>query len=86
MGEELRFSWANAREVIDTDDSVEVIMEPTGIAVIPKRIFDEPAELQKWVEFIRDHMGKKAIGGDYRPAVCPVYRLNPRINRKSAFF
>lgn len=64
MGEELRFSWANAREVIDTDDSVEVIMEPTGIAVIPKRIFDEPAELQEWVKFIRDHMGTKAIGGD----------------------
>ncbi len=54
-GQELKFSWNNVREVNDTEDGVEVIFDPPGIAVIPKRIFEEPAELREWISFIKQH-------------------------------
>lgn len=64
MGQELKFSWTSVTVLIDTVDSIEVIMEPTGIAIIPKRIFTEPAELQEWIAFIEDHKKTdKAIEG-----------------------
>jgi hypothetical protein len=59
LGQELKFSWGNVDKLNDADDSIEVIMKPTGIAIIPKRIFEEPAELQKWIQFIEDHRVSK---------------------------
>ncbi len=62
MGQEMKFSWTRVTVLIDTVDSIEVIMDPTAIAIIPKRIFTEPAELQEWIAFIEDHKNRdKAI-------------------------
>lgn len=57
MGQEIRFSWGGVKKINDTSDAIEVITEPLGIAIIPKRIFPDPAELQEWVAFIKSHAG-----------------------------
>lgn len=56
-GQQILFSWGGVKSVNDTNDAVEVIVEPLGVARIPKRIFPEPAELQEWVEYIKSHAG-----------------------------
>ena len=55
-GEELRFAWQNATQVLDTEDAIEVIMQPTAIARIPKRIFKDAGELQEWRACIKRHI------------------------------
>lgn len=55
MGQELHFSWSGAKQLIETNDSIELIMEPTAIAIIPKHIFENPEEQQEWVDFIKSH-------------------------------
>ena len=55
MGQELRCSWRNVTQLVETADSLEIIMKPTGIAIIPKRIFSDPSELQQWMMFIDQH-------------------------------
>lgn len=57
MGQEIRFSWGNVTEVIKTTDSIEVHMRPSGIAILPKRIFESGQELQDWLTFIENHRG-----------------------------
>jgi hypothetical protein len=57
LGVEIRFSWANVQKINHTDDSIEVIMKPIGLAIIPKRIFEETEELQEWIKFIEVHKG-----------------------------
>ena len=55
LGQEMRFSWANVKTLNVTQDAIEIIMQPMGLSVIPKRIFDGPDELQDWVRFIEEH-------------------------------
>ncbi|NQT18785.1 MAG: YcxB family protein [Planctomycetes bacterium] len=54
LGNEVRFSWANVVEVNDRKNAVEIVVKPTAIAIIPKRIFDGADDLQKWIKFIED--------------------------------
>lgn len=63
MGQEIRFSWGGVKEVNANGDVIEVITEPFGIAIIPKRIFLDPAELQEWVTFIKSHAGSERRPG-----------------------
>ncbi len=59
MGQELRFSWDNVQVVNATENSVEVVMHPTAIAIIPNRIFEDHAEVQEWIAYIEQRMGDK---------------------------
>lgn len=63
MGQEVRFSWTNVTDIIKTTDSIQVLMKPTGIAIIPKRIFESPQELQDWIAYIEDHRGFNILRG-----------------------
>jgi hypothetical protein len=55
LGQELRFSWFNVMKMNESDNAIEVIMQPMGIAIIPKRIFGGPDEIKKWIQFIEEH-------------------------------
>ena len=57
QGQEIRFGWQMVKEVNVTPTSIEVIVHPMGIAIIPKRIFD-PDEKDQWLKFIRERQGK----------------------------
>lgn len=57
LGQELRFSWANVKDSNITNESIEVIMQPAGIAIIPKKIFADASEAKEWIEFIEKHKG-----------------------------
>jgi len=56
LGQELRFSWRNVVSLNQTATAIEVLMKPTGIALIPLRVFDSPEETETWMEFIQKHM------------------------------
>ena len=51
-----RFSWDNVVTLNETEDNLELIMSPIGIALIPKRVFSSPQELADWTRFILEHM------------------------------
>jgi hypothetical protein len=55
FGEEMKFSWRNVVDLVETPENLEVTMQPTGIAVIPKRIFETQEELRQWTDFIEKH-------------------------------
>ncbi|MEJ2701401.1 MAG: YcxB family protein [Sedimentisphaerales bacterium] len=57
LGHEVRFSWDNVQSINRTEDSIELLMSPAAIAIIPKRIFENPAEWQEWIEFIEGKVG-----------------------------
>jgi hypothetical protein len=54
-GVELRFSWATIASVKQTENSVEILMVPNGIAVIPTRIFSSQEQQSSWMVFIQEH-------------------------------
>lgn len=54
--QEVSFSWDGVSEVMETDTSIELILEPPSIVVIYKRIFNSPEQLQSWLTFIREHV------------------------------
>jgi hypothetical protein len=56
-GHEVRFSWDNVQSINRTADSIELLMAPAGIAIIPKRIFENPAEWREWIKFIEVKVG-----------------------------
>lgn len=58
LGQEMKFSWGNAQEVIQTDNSIEILMKPIGVTIIHNRIFSEPAEWQAWVTYIYEHIAQ----------------------------
>lgn len=69
LGQEMKFSWGNVQEIIQTDNSIEVLMKPIGIVIIPKRIFSKPTEWQAWVTYIYEHIGSNnPSGGDLQCA------------------
>jgi hypothetical protein len=59
LGWETKFSWSIVQKIINKDDSIEVITKPISIAIIPKRIFDDPSELQEWIQYIENHIASK---------------------------
>lgn len=48
----------------ETADAIKVLMRPTGIALIPKRIFKDADEMQSWIRFIEAH---RKPAGDSAP-------------------
>lgn len=54
LGREVKFAWNTVASVRETDDFIEVVIEPTGIAVLPKRIFAGSEEAGEWVRFIEE--------------------------------
>lgn len=52
-GMEITFRWGSVREVLDAGDAIEVIVHPTGISRIPKRVFRDAAEERAWLEYAR---------------------------------
>jgi len=56
LGQEIKFSWSNAQDFTCTGDSIEIIMAPIGIAMIPNRIFENTREFDQWMKFIEDHI------------------------------
>lgn len=59
QGQEIKMSCGTFRKLEYTEDSIELIMEPTAIAIFPRRIFRDPAELQEWISFIEGHTQSK---------------------------
>lgn len=59
LGQELRLSWQSVVRVDDSPQSLDVYTEPTGLAMIPKRIFTDDDELNEWREFIEQRMGRE---------------------------
>jgi hypothetical protein len=57
QGQEVRFSWGNVRELRDTGEWLELVMEPKGVALIPKRAFGSPGEQWQWVSHLEEHTG-----------------------------
>jgi len=55
LGQELRFSWQNVEKINITPASIEVLMRPTGLAIIPTRIFDGSEEREEWIRYIENH-------------------------------
>ena len=68
LGQELRFSWPSVVSVSRTATGIEVLMQPTGIAIIPARIFDRPEELQEWIRFIQEHSTASKASAIPQPA------------------
>ena len=67
LGTEVRFSWQNVKNVTETPRSIELVMEPTGIAMIPKRVFDNPETIREWLRFITQHAGRSGPATDAGP-------------------
>ncbi|MBA4388555.1 MAG: hypothetical protein C0404_11275 [Verrucomicrobia bacterium] len=63
-GIEARFNWESVREITESPDSIELIMHPAAVLIVPKRILgkDEPAE---WLDFICRHSTR--VMGERRP-------------------
>jgi hypothetical protein len=61
LGTTISFEWRSVKEVIEAADAVELIVEPAGIARIPHRLFEDPAEKRRLLEFARERMS--AAGG-----------------------
>jgi hypothetical protein len=57
LGQDLKFSWKNVQSVTEKPDLVEIIMQPIGIAVLPKRAFSSNEEIQSWISFIEKKSG-----------------------------
>jgi len=55
MGQEVRFAWSGVVEINETDAAIELVTKPTGVAMIPKRIFSDAGEAEEWLAFIRGH-------------------------------
>ncbi len=55
LGQELRFAWDNIASIKESETSIEVIMAPSGIAMIPTRIFSSPEQQRIWMSFIQEH-------------------------------
>lgn len=58
QGRELRLSWPNVKKFTETAEAIEIITQPPGIALIPKRIFQNQEEVRQWISFIQNHMEK----------------------------
>lgn len=55
MGQEVHLAWDSVREIRDRPDSIEIIAVPAGLALIPKRIFQQESEWREWLDFARSH-------------------------------
>jgi hypothetical protein len=64
MGHELRLSWQSVVRFEDSPTTLDVFTQPTGLAMIPKRIFTGDDEVREWTEFIKQHMGRQSPAGD----------------------
>jgi len=51
-GQEVSFKWSNVRQMNQTDNALELVMEPAAVIRIPVRVFTEPGMLDKWKAFI----------------------------------
>jgi len=61
LGQELKFAWSTVKEVIEKPDSIEIIMEPTAIAIIPTRIFENSEEKNQWVDYIEKQRANQNV-------------------------
>ena len=60
-GQEVRFAWNNVVAIMETANAFEVIMSPTGIAIIPKRIFSSSDQQRTWIVYIQEHTSREKL-------------------------
>lgn len=53
---EMKIFWKGLKEVIETEDFIELLFEPTAIVRLPKRIFESDKEKAEWLNFIKEHL------------------------------
>jgi hypothetical protein len=56
LGTTVSFEWGSVKGVIEAADAVEIVVEPAGIARIPNRLFRDPAERKRLIEYARERM------------------------------
>jgi hypothetical protein len=54
MGAETRFNWDIVKELKENVHDIEIRMEPSGIAIIPHRIFKDQIQREEWINFVKD--------------------------------
>lgn len=54
MGTDLKFQWCKVTKINETEKDLELIIGKTGIAVIPKRIFENEQQKNEWVAFAKE--------------------------------
>jgi hypothetical protein len=62
LGREICLSWSSVKEMRETEEAVEFIAVPTAIWSIPKRIFRDQTELNEWLGYANDRMGRVQQG------------------------
>jgi hypothetical protein len=64
QGQEFRFGWQTIKEVRETLEGMELIMQPMGISIIRRTIFETGAEFEEWKKFIQSKIqGTTSMGG-----------------------
>ena len=64
MGHEIKFDWSTVISVTETDRAIELVTEPTGIAIIPKRVLGDPGDVSTWIEYIEEHTASSLLPGE----------------------
>lgn len=57
LGTEIRFRWNSVAEVNEREEALELITASKGLALIPKRIFEDEKQLKEWLDFARRRAG-----------------------------
>lgn len=53
MGTDIKFQWSKVTKINETDKDFELIIGKTGIAVMPKRIFENEQQKNDWIAFAK---------------------------------
>ena len=56
LGTEIKFHWNKVKEINETEKSLEFIVEHGGIAIIPKRIFENDRQKDEWLNFAKQRV------------------------------
>jgi YcxB-like protein len=55
-GMEIIYTWANVKEIQETEDSVDIYTRKGGCVVVRKRAFNGPGEQQQFIELANQYM------------------------------
>lgn len=62
LGTEIKFNWNKVREINENDKVLEFIIDNGGIAIIPKRIFENDQQKNEWVRYAQEKTNIPYIG------------------------
>lgn len=53
LGTEIKFQWNKVKEINENEKMVEFIIENNGLALIPKRIFENEQQKNEWLNYAK---------------------------------